>query len=88
MIDIHPAIQLTLKPSAVQDSTTSRVPLHELQMLTQSVTNRDYVRAYAPITVRITSLSIITFYTISCYLLFAGSLTRRARVYMRMYGHR
>ena len=48
MIDIHPAIQLKVKPSA--DSSRSRVPLHELQMLTQSVTSRDYVHAYAPIT--------------------------------------
>ena len=50
MIDIQPAIQLT--PTTSENPTRSRVPLHELKMLTQSVTNREYVHAYTPISVR------------------------------------
>lgn len=88
MIDIQPAIQLTPKTSAIHDSSRDRVPLHELQMLTQSVASREYVHAYTPISVRIKTLSIIILYTISCYLLFTGTLARRAHVYIRMYARR
>lgn len=83
MIDIQP--QVTLTKSTVQDPSRSRVPLHELQMLTQSVTNREYVHAYAPISVSINSLLIINFIHNLLLSAFHRHLLCRAHVYILVY---
>ncbi|XP_046863784.1 zinc finger protein 503-like isoform X2 [Xenia sp. Carnegie-2017] len=49
MIDITPSREFKPKTSAIHHSSGVRVPLHELQMLTQSVATRDYVHAFGTI---------------------------------------
>lgn len=68
----------------------SRVPLHELQMLTQSVTSREYVHAYATpsISVRIKTLSIMIPLCLRIIYLSQALISRRAHVYIRVYTRR
>lgn len=57
MIDITLSREFTPKTSAVHHSSGVRVPLHELQMLTQSVATRDYVHAFGTISVSIAAIN-------------------------------